>query len=151
MAKSNPKPQGKQRRIRTERTGNTLVNFNRRQGRRVARLLRAAERRASNTHGLTKAGRPRRATHAQTERREESARRINAKRATRERKRNYRKARPKDRHPAGSPTERGEIQFGNMAKGHHTHQRINRLARALTPTEFKAIQARENQALTKAQ
>jgi len=32
---------------------------------------------------------------------------------------------------------RGEIQFGEGAKGHHLHQRLHGLATALTPAEFQ--------------
>jgi hypothetical protein len=139
MAKSNPKPQGKQRRMRTERTGRTLENFKDRQMRRAEHLLRAADRRARNTFGITKAGNPRKATHAQIERREEAAGKINAKRATRLRLRNMK---PLDRRIA---REEGLRQFGPRAKGYHVHQRQNRLARALTPTEFKAAEEQERQ------
>jgi len=43
-----------------------------------------------------------------------------------------------------SPTEAGERQFGNSAKGYHLHQRPHRLARALTPDEFQKWQKQQS-------
>jgi len=43
-----------------------------------------------------------------------------------------------------SPTEAGERQFGNSAKGYHLDQRAHRLARALTPEESQRQQKQQS-------
>jgi hypothetical protein len=111
------------------RSAVTIANKERGAETRARRLARAAERRSEPSN--RKASRNPRAHEAQ---RREAARRVEQKRSTRDRLKGLR---PKDRALA---IERGEIQFGEKAKGYHKHQRSHRLARALTPKEFQEWQ-----------
>lgn len=57
-------------------------------------------------------------------------------------KRNFKGAKAAERKTMISPSEAGQRQFGEKAKGHHLHQREHGLAVALTPAEFQKEEQR---------
>lgn len=123
-AKANAAPSNSGKASR--RSERTKANVERRAKTLAHKLARAAERRTETPNG-----RGYRETKAK---RQEAARRVSVKRATRDRLKGMT---PKERAQAIS---NGERQWGDKCKGHHRHQRDNGLARALTGEEFQKLQ-----------